>query len=156
MTSRVLVAIDSTGLSELVPPTLSAKVRPEETEVLVLQVVEPFLYTAPPEMSPGYQLENAVRRKELQDCAKESLRLAVEVLRKEGFKVDSRLIEGEIKHGIVAAAADWGADLIVVTSHARRGVAKFFHRSVAESIVHNASCSVLVLKEAVKKAAAAA
>lgn len=154
MTNKVLVAIDSTGLSELVVESLSAQMRPEQTEVLVLQVVEPLLYSAPPEMSPGYQPEMAARRKELQEQAKGTLNSAVKVLSNAGFKVGSRLVETEIKEGILNVASEWGANLIVVTSHARKGVAKFLHRSVAEGIVHRASCSVLVLKELIEKAAA--
>lgn len=154
MTNKVLVAIDNTGLSELVPESLAAQMRPEETEILVAQVVEPLMYSTPPEMSPGWQPENAARRKELQERAKESLGFAVEVLRKAGFKVNSRVVEGEIKEGIAQTASEWKADLIVVASHARTGVAKFFHRSVAEAIVHQSPCSVLVLKEAAQKAAA--
>ncbi len=146
MSNKVLVAIDSTGLSELVVESLTAQMRPDQTEVLVLQVVEP-LYSVPPEMSPGYQPERAVERKQLQELAKEALKSAVEVLHNAGFKVASRLVESEIKDGIVNAATEWGANLIVVTSHARTGVAKFLHRSVAEGIVHRAPCSVLVLKE---------
>src|ERR1051326_4329667 len=99
MTNKVLVAIDNTGLSELVPESLSAQMRPEETEILVVQVVEPLMYSTPPEMSPGWQPENAARRKELQERAKESLALAVEALRKAGFKVNSRMVEGEVKEG---------------------------------------------------------
>lgn len=154
MANKVLVAIDSTGLSELVVNSLSAQMRPVETEVLVLEVVEPILYSAPPEMSPGYQPEMVARRKRLQDRAQDTLNLAVESFRNAGFKVESRLVESEIQEGIVNTASEWGADLIVVTSHARKGVAKFFHRSVAEGIVHRANCSVLVLKELDKKAAA--
>ncbi len=154
MKNKVLVAIDRTGLSELVPRALSAQLRPEETEVLVLQVVEPIMYTAPPEMSPGYQPEAAARRKQRQDLAKQNLDLAVEICRNAGFKVDSRIVEGEIKDGIAQTASEWGADLIVVTSHARKGVEKFFHRSIAEGVVHRAPCSVLVLKEAATEAAA--
>ena len=60
----------------------------------------------------------------------------------------------EIKEGILTVASEWGADLIVVTSHARKGVSKFLHRSVAQGIVHRAPCSVLVPKESAKKAAA--
>lgn len=154
MANKVLVAIDSTGLSELVVNSLSAQMRPVETDVLVLEVVEPILYSAPPEMSPGYQPEMVARRKRLQDRAQDTLNLAVESFRNAGFKVESRLVESEIEEGIVNTASEWGADLIVVTSHARKGVAKFFHRSVAEGIVHRANCSVLVLKELDKKAAA--
>jgi nucleotide-binding universal stress UspA family protein len=64
------------------------------------------------------------------------------------------LVEGEIKEGILAVAAELPADLIVVTSHPRHGVEKFLHRSVAEGIVHRAPCSVLVLKEQEVTAAA--
>ena len=66
----------------------------------------------------------------------------------------SQVVESEIKEGILNTASEWGADLIVVTSHARKGVAKFLHRSVAEGIVHKAPCSVLVLKDLSRKAAA--
>ena len=154
MTNKILVAIDDTGLSEVVVESLSAQMHPDQTEVLVLQVVEPLVYSAPPEMSPGYQPEMAARRKERQEHAKSSVDSAVDVLRKAGFKVTSNVIESEVKEGILDMAAQWGADLIVVTSHARTGVAKFLHRSVAEGIVHKAPCSVLVLKELPKRAAA--
>jgi len=154
MTNKVLVAIDDTGLSEVVVQSLSAQLRPDQTEVLILQIVEPLIYSAPPEMAPGYQPEMAARRKERQEHAKNSVDSAVNVLRKAGFKVTSNVIESEIKEGILDKAAQWGANLIVVTSHARKGVAKFLHRSVAEGIVHKAPCSVLVLKELPKKAAA--
>jgi nucleotide-binding universal stress UspA family protein len=155
MAYKVLVAIDSTGLSEVVPKSLLKQVAPDQAEVLVLEVVEPLVSSVPPEMSPGYQPEMAVRRKELRAKAKTIVDSAVEVFRKAGFKANGRVTEGGIKEGVVQTAAEWSADLIVVTSHARKGVAKFFHRSVAQAIVHEASCSVLVLKEVAEKVAAA-
>jgi len=155
MAYKVLVAIDSSGLSELVLKSLSKQVVPDQTEVLVLEVVEPLLYSAPPEMSPGYQPEMAARRKEHRDQAKRIVDSAVEVFRTAGFKAEARVMESEIKEGVLQAATEWGADLIVATSHARKGVAKFFHRSVAQAIVHEAPCSVLVLKELARKVVAA-
>lgn len=147
MSTKVLIAIDRSGLPTLVPDALAYQTRPQDTEVLVLQVVEPILYSVPPEMSPGYAPELAARRQADQENAKLALAHAVELLTKKGFKVSSRLVEGEIKEGILSVAAEWAANLIVVTSHARHGVEKFLHRSVAEGIVHRAPCSVLVLKE---------
>ena len=154
MKNRVLVAIDGTGLPPLVIDSLPAQVRPEETEVLVLEVVEPLVTSVPPEMSPGYAPEMAACRDEAKKQAQEALDQAAVLLRKGGFRVSSRVVESEIKEGILTVASEWGANLIVVTSHARKGVAKFLHRSVAEGIVHRAPCSVLVLKELPKKAAA--
>jgi nucleotide-binding universal stress UspA family protein len=155
MAYKVLVAIDTMGMSELVLTSLSKQVVPDQTEVLVLEVVEPLLYSAPPEMSPGYQPEMRARRKERGDQAKRIVDSAVEVFRNAGFKADARVMESEIKDGVLQAATEWGADLIVVTSHARKRVAKFFHRSVAQAIVHEALCSVLVLKEPARKVVAA-
>lgn len=154
MMNKVLVAIDDTGLSDLVVESLSTRMKPDQTDALVLQVVEPFLYTAPPQMAPGYQPEMAARMKDRKELAQRSVDSAVETLRKAGFHVVSKVVESEIKQGILNTASEWGADLIVVTSHARKGVAKFFHRSVAEGIVHKALCSVLVVKELSSKAAA--
>ena len=154
MKNKILVAVDSTGLPPLVIDSLSAQMRPEETDVLLLEVVEPLVTSVPPEMSPGYAPEMAVRRNEAKKQAQTILDQGVALLRKGGFRVSSRLVESEIKEGILSVASEWGAGLIVVTSHARQGVAKFLHRSVAEGIVHRAPCSVLVLKELPKKAAA--
>ena len=154
MTNKVLVAIDDTGLSDMVVESLSSRMQPEQTEVLVLQVVEPFIYSAPPQMAVGYQPEVSTRMKDRKELAKRSVDSAVDVFHKAGFQVTSQVVESDIKEGILNTASEWKADLIVVTSHARKGVAKFFHRSIAEGIVHKAPCSVLVLKELSSKAAA--
>jgi nucleotide-binding universal stress UspA family protein len=154
MNNKVLVAIDNTGLPPLVVDSLSAQVRPEQTEVLVLEALEPLVVSVPPQMSPGYTPEMTARKAELRKAARATLAHAVDLLRKGGFKVESRIVESEIKEGILTVASEWGANLIVVTSHARKGVAKFLHRSVAQGIVHRAPCSVLVLKESDRKAAA--
>ena len=147
MTNKVLVAIDDTGLSDLVVEAMSTQMRPDQTEILVLEIVEPLVYSVPPEMSPGWTPEQVARRKEARDHAKDTIAHAVEVFRQAGYTADSRVVESEIKEGILTVASEWGANLIVVTSHARKGIAKFLHSSVAEGIVHKARCSVLVLKE---------
>lgn len=154
MKNKILVAIDSNGLPPLVIDSLCAQMRPEETDVLLLEVVEPLVTSVPPEMAAGYAPEMAVRRNEAKKQAQETLDQAVPLLRKSGFNVSSRVVESEIKVGILTVASEWGANLIVVTSHARKGAAKFLHRSVAQGIVHRAPCSVLVLKEMPSKAAA--
>jgi nucleotide-binding universal stress UspA family protein len=154
MKNKVLVAIDESGLCQLTTDSLSAQTRPDETEVLVLQIVEPLVFSTPPEMAPGYAPEAAIRQKESIDRAARTLAEATQTLRKAGFTVNSRVVESEVKEGILNAAGEWGADLIVVTSHFRKGVAKFLHRSVAQGIVQRAPCSVLVVKEAAREAAA--
>lgn len=61
------------------------------------------------------------------------------------------LKEGKPADQIVEAASEWGADLIVIGSHGRSGVPRLFLGSVAEKVLHSATCPVLVVKAAVAK-----
>lgn len=54
---------------------------------------------------------------------------------------------GDAGHGIVDYAKDNDADMIVIASHGRQGVQRFFVGSVAERVVRFAECPVLVFKE---------
>lgn len=154
MPYKVLVAIDNIGLSELVIDALSTQAQPEQDEIKVVQVIDPALYSVPSEISAGYEPGEGMRRKELQEEAKHALSLAEDRVKKAGFNVTSRMVETDPEEGILDVATEWGANLIIVTSHARKRMEKFFHHSVAQAIVQRAACSVLVLKERDKQAAA--
>ena len=47
---------------------------------------------------------------------------------------------------ILAVAEDVEADLIVLTTHGRRGVSRFLRGSVAEEVVREAVCPVLIIR----------
>jgi nucleotide-binding universal stress UspA family protein len=53
---------------------------------------------------------------------------------------------------ILKEAADWGADLIVLGSHGRRGFSRFLLGSVSEAVASHAPCSVEVIRQARKAA----
>jgi len=54
--------------------------------------------------------------------------------------------EGEPGDAIVAAADSESADLIVVGSHGRSGVSRFFIGSVSDFVVRHAHCPVMVVR----------
>jgi nucleotide-binding universal stress UspA family protein len=63
--------------------------------------------------------------------------------------VDSALIEtdtGDVARAILDEAARWGADLIVLGTHGRGGLAHLLLGSVAEGVVHGSSLPVLLLR----------
>jgi universal stress protein A len=54
--------------------------------------------------------------------------------------------EGEPGDAIVAAADSEGADLIVIGSHGRSGVSRFFIGSVSDYVVRHSHCPVMVVR----------
>ena len=54
--------------------------------------------------------------------------------------------EGDAGEAIVAAADSEKADLIVVGSHGRSGVSRFFIGSVSDHVVRHAHCPVMVVR----------
>jgi nucleotide-binding universal stress UspA family protein len=54
--------------------------------------------------------------------------------------------EGPPAAEIVKAARRWQADLIVIGSHGRRGIRRALIGSVAEAVVRQAPCPVLVVR----------
>lgn len=63
-----------------------------------------------------------------------------------GRKREVLFRSGAAAAGIVAAASEVGAQLIVIASHGRRGLARIVLGSTAEEVVRHARCSVLTLK----------
>jgi nucleotide-binding universal stress UspA family protein len=59
--------------------------------------------------------------------------------------VTPRVRVGDPAKEIVAEAADWSADLVVVGTRGRAGVSRFLLGSVAGSVLRSALCDVLVL-----------
>lgn len=63
-----------------------------------------------------------------------------------GFEFDIQLEGEDARISIPRAAEEHEADLLVVGTHGRTGAARFFLGSVAEAVLRNASCDVLVVR----------
>ncbi len=80
--------------------------------------------------------------------AREAIDRAVAILR-EGpgeFEITTEIVEGNPKHVILDEAERWGADLIVVGSHGRRGLQRFLLGSVSQAVALHAPCSVEIVR----------
>jgi len=86
------------------------------------------------------QLQDALKQ------AEKSVAQAAQTLRAAGFTVQTRVVEAEVRTGILDVATEWRADLIVLGSHGRRGLERFLLGSVAESVARHARCSVLIVR----------
>ena len=143
---KILLAVDGSESSRAATQALASQLRPEGAEVLVLRVVEPRIFSIPPQMAPGYAPEQDEIIKEELRHAQESVNQASQALRSAGFSVNTRIVEAEARNGILDIAAEWRADLIVLGSHGRKGLQRFLLGSVAEFVARHAHCSIWIVR----------
>jgi universal stress protein A len=143
---RVLLAVDDSGFAEDLVRAVVVGIRHENTEVMVLHVLQPVDTVPPPEMAQGYAPE-------LED-EKQPARALVEriagELRGAGFAAQTGIRIGDAASTILGQATEWGADLIAVGSHGQRSIHDFLLGSVAESVARRAGCSVAIIRNTVK------
>jgi nucleotide-binding universal stress UspA family protein len=87
-------------------------------------------------------------RDEAMKRAQVAIAAAMDILATAGVRVSESLsvLLKSPKEVILDEASQWGADLIVVGSHGRRGIDRFLMGSVAESVASHAGCSVEVAR----------
>jgi nucleotide-binding universal stress UspA family protein len=83
----------------------------------------------------------------LRGQALEALRELLEGTDSAGLKIESHIAEGHPSESIVELATNLGADLIVMGSHGRTGLAHVLLGSVAERTIRSAPCPVITLKK---------
>ena len=79
-----------------------------------------------------------VAKEKLQEIAQKHLGGGI------GYEILTRV--GGAAEGILETAEAVGAELIVLATHGRTGVARFFLGSVAERVVRESSCPVLTIR----------
>jgi nucleotide-binding universal stress UspA family protein len=136
---KVLLAIDSSALSAGVIDEAARRPWPPGTEIRVLTVMDLFALT----YSVGY-LEPFAEKET--NAAEALVRKVAERLQAQGINTTTRVLEGYPSTAIVDEASEWKADLIFIGSHGHGGLVGFFVGSVAKSVVHNAHCSVEIVR----------
>jgi len=101
------------------------------------------LYVAEELAAFGYPAGVCEKQKRL---APALVRRVAEKLRAAGFLVTTLVSEGEPAEEIVDTAADWGADLIVLGSHGKKGLKRFLLGSVSGKVALHAPCSVEIVR----------
>ena len=144
---KVLVAVDDSGFAEDLLRAVVAGIRHENTEVLVLHVLQPVDTVPPPEMAQGYAPELEDERQPARALVE---RIATELSRA-GFTAKTEVRIGDVTETVLERAAEWHADLITVGSHGQKSIHNFLLGSVAESVARRAGCSVAIVRTAPSK-----
>src|SRR5262245_29780596 len=84
----------------------------------------------------------------LETEAQQLLQASLERVQSAGLQGDSLLVQGTPTQTIVDTAGEQGVDLIIMGTHGRTGLAHVFLGSVAEHVVRQGPCPVLVVRRA--------
>jgi nucleotide-binding universal stress UspA family protein len=144
---KILLAIDDSKFSEAAARMLISQNQPSRTTVRVLHVVEPIEASHyPEEVTPPYPIDFNDIRKKRRDAGRKLAERVMKKLGAAGFKVDSSVPVAHARTSIIDIAGKWGADLIVMGSHGRKGIERLLLGSVSEYVVRHAPCSVQVVR----------
>lgn len=149
MSHTILLAIDGSEFSRAAMHEAIRHLRAESTTVHVLHVLElDRMLPAAFDFARGsdYGPEVAAHLDRARRKAERLVADAAEQLRAASFRTETVVREGEPRHTILNYAAEISCDSIVIGSHGRRGVERFFMGSVSENVVRHAHCSVFVVR----------
>ncbi|WP_129645744.1 universal stress protein [Peristeroidobacter agariperforans] len=145
MYRKILVPVDASpcsvkGLAEALQLASALNAR-----VLLLHVVNELLSDAV--LAPTEYRQELIES--IRAAGKETLADAHNLAKAQGVQAEDKLIEtigGRASDCIVDAAKSWGADLIVMGTHGRRGMSRLAMGSDAEQVVRSAPVPVLLVR----------
>ncbi|NOX64099.1 MAG: universal stress protein [Chloroflexi bacterium] len=143
MYRRILVPLDGSRFAERALDEAKRFVG-DETEIILLEVVHiPF-----PVMTPD--LGASMVMMDLDEMLAEAqayLNGLVETLKEEGVRASAEALENEnVAVAIVEYAREHDIDLIVMSTHGRGGLSRLVFGSVAEGVLRQAPCPVLLVR----------
>ncbi|MFO0700845.1 MAG: universal stress protein [Nitrospira sp.] len=136
---RILVAVEDRDDADRVVRWLTQHPFTDPVELLVFHAVVPIGVNEPyagPEI--GAWLED------VQQYAEELVQMTADKLSNSHHKVTTKVVQGNPAAVIEQEAKEM--DLVVVTSHGRKGISRFLLGSVSHAVVHHVTCPVLVLR----------
>ena len=122
-----------------------AMAKADRAQLIIVHVMTPPSLALPGDgyISPSLyeDLESSARAQ-----ARKRLNAIVARARKAGVRATGLLLEGVPHERVARAARAKKADLLVIGTHGRTGLAKFFLGSVAARLIASVSCPVLTVR----------
>jgi nucleotide-binding universal stress UspA family protein len=141
---RVLYATDFSAASRRAFTTAVMIAKAAGAKLTIVNVIGPVIPAVPQRYLDPVTLNQL--EKGAQRWSTRQLNKLVDHARRAGVKAAIELRSGDPVGQIVRAARTERADLIVVGTHGRRGLPKFFLGSVAERVLAMAPCAVVTVR----------
>jgi nucleotide-binding universal stress UspA family protein len=141
MFERILVPLDGSLLAEGVLPPAAAIARAFNSDLLVLQLTE-----TQPRAGTRPQLFDTLSLQIHKVQAQLYLQGICDRLTKEGLRAEWRVLEGRAAEGIVVFAENEDMQLVVLSSHGRRGISYWGISSITQKVIVAAPTSMLLVR----------
>jgi nucleotide-binding universal stress UspA family protein len=147
MYQRILVPIDGSATAQRGLAEAIALARVTGGRLHLLHVVDERSFALGADGFSGMSVDLLALRRE---GGASILANAVAEVETAGLQVDGVLkdsLAGRVRDLVLAEAAEWPADLIVIGTHGRRGARRLFMGSDAEQVLRQASVPVLLVRQ---------
>lgn len=136
--SKILCAVNPDPLAESVFAAAFDLAQKLGAELALVSIIDQNL------IQPG---ESGATRDMLRDSVKKEIdQLFRQLLtQKKSTTLVTFCEEGDPKKKITEIASQWNADLIVIASHGRRGIARVLMGSVAEGVLRHTKCPLFIV-----------
>ena len=146
MYSKILVAVDESETSRHALKHAIELARKLSATLRVVHVVDMSWLPIGPEVAIDTGALSATRR----EVGARTIAAARDTIEQAGFAAETVLTETEtpiqrVADSIIREASDWGADLVVLGTHGRRGFQRLMLGSVAEQMARLSSGPVLLV-----------
>lgn len=142
MFKRILVPVDGSATSNKALIQALQLARECGATVRLMHAVDELVYVGVYEYSPN--LIDVVR-----EAAQKVLADALDIAKSAGIEADTRLVDEpgqRLGDTVAREATQWGADLIVLGTHGRRGFSRIVLGSGAEQVIRGAPVPVLIIR----------
>lgn len=146
---KILIAVDF-GLFGKAQIDMMRKMSLDtNTKVKVLHVIEPLYWEMQTSYPTTMSLSDAIIN-EGKEAAKKLVNDVADQLQAQTSieSIDTEVRQGNTSDQILDAAESFGADLLIVGSHGKSGIARFLLGGTSQSISTHAKCSVLIARSA--------
>jgi nucleotide-binding universal stress UspA family protein len=145
MFQHILVAIDGSKISGQALEAAIEEARVWKATVHAIYVVETGLFSSLP-MDSTWEIMYSM----LENEGNRALATAQEMAERSGVKIETLMKQGHAGNEIVRAAADLGADLVIVGSHGKSEVDRLLLGSISSFVVSNSGKTVMVVRPSQK------
>jgi len=143
---KLLLAVDESPFSQKAVQSVIDHFRPKDTQVQVVNVIEPIGAYFSAEGFPHLTSETPIVEHEREKQAGELVQNVCSKLGKAGFRNSNIVLRGDARAAILDRASEWKPDLIVVGSHGLKGLNRLLMGSVSDAVVRHAACSVQIVR----------